>query len=110
MRRMRTGPLLQLCGAESVAAANPVPLRRRLVHSREMKFKATLFVLALALCVFALAAERGAPMPVYKVDPFWPKPLPNKWLIQGVPTMVTDKDDHIWVLNRPRDIMPDEAG
>lgn len=75
-----------------------------------MKFKATLFVLAVGLCFFALAAERGAPMPVYKVDPFWPKPLPNKWLIQGVPTMVTDKDDHIWVLNRPRDIMPDEAG
>jgi hypothetical protein len=24
--------------------------------------------------------------------------------------MVTDKDDHIWVLNRPRDIMPDESG
>ncbi len=49
--------------------------------------------------------------PVYKVDPFWPKmPLPNKWIIQGVPTMVTDKDDHIWVLNRPRDINPDENG
>jgi hypothetical protein len=27
-----------------------------------------------------------------------------------VPTMVTDKDDHIWVLNRPRDINPDENG
>jgi len=37
-------------------------------------------------------------------------PLPNKWIIQGVPTMVTDKDDHIWVLNRPRDINPDENG
>jgi len=49
-------------------------------------------------------------MPVYKVDPFWPKPLPNKYLMQGVPTMVTDKDDHIWVLNRPRDINPDESG
>ncbi len=50
-------------------------------------------------------------MPIYKVDPFWPKvPLPNKYLIQGVPTMVTDKDDHIWVLNRPRDINPDEIG
>ena len=24
--------------------------------------------------------------------------------------MVTDKDDHIWVLNRPRDINPDESG
>jgi len=44
------------------------------------------------------------------VDPTWPKPLPNHWLMQGVPVMVTDKDDHIWVFNRPRDINPDESG
>jgi hypothetical protein len=49
--------------------------------------------------------------PAYRVEPFWPKqPLPNKWLMQGIPTMVTDKDDHIWVLYRPREIMPDESG
>ena len=49
-------------------------------------------------------------LPIYKVDPFWPKPLPNKWIMQGVPDLVVDKDDHIWVMNRPRDIMPDESG
>lgn len=54
--------------------------------------------------------DKDVPVPVYKVDPSWPKPLPNKWLMQGVPVMVTDKDDHIWVLNRPRDINPDESG
>src|SRR6266542_6713199 len=49
--------------------------------------------------------------PVYRVDPFWPKmPLRNKWLLQGIPTMVTDSKDHIWVLSRPRDIRPDENG
>ena len=48
--------------------------------------------------------------PVYRVDPFWPRPLPNKWLMQQVPTLTVDKDDHIWVLNRPRDINPDESG
>ena len=51
-----------------------------------------------------------APVPIYKVDPFWPKPLPNKWLIQGVPVMVTDKDDHIWIISRSRDMNPDESG
>src|SRR5258706_15521257 len=71
-------------------------------------------------CLFILAISNAAQkegaknpsrdMPVYKVDPFWPKPLPNHWIMQGVPTMVTDKDDHIWVLNRPRDINPDESG
>ena len=48
--------------------------------------------------------------PVYKVDPFWPKPLPNKWIMQQVPTLIVDKDDHIWVFNRSREIRPDENG
>jgi hypothetical protein len=80
-----------------------------------MKIWTAMFASAMGLsCLLLWGADpkASAPggMPVYKVDPFWPKPLPNKWLIQGVPTMVADKDDHIWVLNRPRDIMPDEAG
>jgi hypothetical protein len=66
---------------------------------------------AYVLMLAGVLVAHSQPLPVYKVDPFWPKqPLANKWLIQGVPTMVTDKDDHIWVLNRPRDIMPDESG
>src|SRR5258708_12643371 len=55
------------------------------------------------------AAQAQNP-PIYEVDPSWPKPLPNHWLMQGIPVMVTDKDDHIWVFNRPRDINPDESG
>ena len=72
-------------------------------------------ILAVLCCVVSVVcpgwAQSGAKdVPVYKVDPYWPKPLPNKWIMQGVPTMVTDKDDHIWVFNRPRDINPDESG
>jgi hypothetical protein len=78
--------------------------------------------LALAIgisCVFSVVAgakakdankEAAKDMPVYKVDPFWPKPLPHHYLMQGVPVMVVDKDDHIWVMNRPRDVNPDETG
>jgi hypothetical protein len=80
-----------------------------------MKIRTTMFARTIGLCcLLALAASvaLGAnDVPIYRVDPFWPKmPLPNKYLIQGVPTMVTDKDDHIWVLNRPRDVNPDEIG
>lgn len=73
-------------------------------------------VVALGLCSLAAspAAQEARPaagLPVYSVDPSWPKmPLRNKWLIQGVPTLVTDHNDHIWVLNRQLDIDPDEAG
>jgi hypothetical protein len=62
------------------------------------------------LILAVVPAARAQKAPVYEVDPSWPKPLPNHWLMQGVPVMVTDKDDHIWVYNRPRDINPDESG
>src|SRR6202795_3771597 len=69
---------------------------------------------AIGLCCFwaffAGPAARAQDKPMYKVDPYWPKPLPNKWIMQQVPTLAVDKDDHIWVLNRSRQIMPDETG
>src|SRR6266702_991123 len=71
------------------------------------------FALAVsACCALSIAAgsARAQEAPKYKVDPFWPKPLPHHWLMQGVPVMVVDKDDHIWVMNRPRDVNPDEIG
>ena len=42
--------------------------------------------------------KNGAPQ--YRVDPFWPKPLPNKWSMQQVVGMWVDQMDHIWFLNR----------
>src|SRR6202043_3525724 len=62
------------------------------------------------LVLIIVPGARAQNPPIYEVDPTWPKPLPNKWLMQGIPVMVTDKDDHIWVFNRPRDINPDESG
>ena len=58
-----------------------------------------------ACCLGAFVAGPGAraqDVPAYRVDPYWPKPLPNKWIMQQVPTLTVDKDDHIWVLNRSR--------
>jgi len=40
----------------------------------------------------------------YKYDASWPKPLPNNWALGGITGMFVDQDDHIWVLNRPRDL------
>src|SRR6266436_179548 len=57
---------------------------------------------ALALCV-TLGAQ-GLSAPRYKVDPDWPKPLPNKWKLGGVTGLAVDKDDNVWVLNRPNDL------
>src|SRR5436189_82686 len=38
--------------------------------------------------------------PLFKVDPFWPKPLPNRWGMQQVTGIFVDQNDHIWFLNR----------
>ena len=61
--------------------------------------------LALA-SVFALPVlSLAQTAPHYKVDSDWPKlPLPNKWWMMGVTGLAVDKDDNVWVLNRPRDI------
>jgi hypothetical protein len=68
---------------------------------------------SLSFLYFALSATVSAQgTPHYKVDPFWPKPLPNNWIIQGVPRIAIDKEDHVWLISRPSDILadPSEAG
>src|SRR5438105_10818281 len=40
----------------------------------------------------------------YKFDPDWPKPLPNKWKMGGVTGLAVDKDDNVWVYDRPNDL------
>ena len=55
-------------------------------------------------------AARPAPVPVYQVDPFWPKPFKDpKWMIQAIPVMATDYEDHIWAISRSNDLRPDEG-
>src|SRR5688572_7370267 len=52
--------------------------------------------------------ENGAP--IFKVDPFWPKPLPNRWSMQQVTGIHVDHMDHIWFLNRAAAAEGDEVG
>jgi hypothetical protein len=56
----------------------------------------------LVLCVSLGAQEQTAPK--FKFDPDWPKPLPNKWKMGGVTGLAVDKDDNVWVLDRPNDL------
>ena len=52
--------------------------------------------------------EAGAPQ--FRVDPFWPKPLPNRWSMQQVTGLHVDHMDHIWFLNPPNAAEGDEIG
>lgn len=49
-------------------------------------------------------------LPAYKVDPFWPKTLPDNWLIGQVAGLATDKEDNIWIIQRPRSLGENEGG
>ena len=55
-----------------------------------------------AMAVRPTAGAEGSPR--YKYDSSWRKPLPNNWALGGITGMFVDQDDHIWVLNRPRDL------
>ena len=48
--------------------------------------------------------------PKFTVDPFWPKPLPNRWLLGQVAGVATDSLDHVWIVQRPRSLTDDEKG
>ena len=50
------------------------------------------------------ANEEVAGVPQFIVDPFWPKPLPNNWMIGQVSGVHVDADDHIWIVHRPNSL------
>jgi hypothetical protein len=61
----------------------------------------------IGLCIFTACVVLGARAqnaPKYKFDPDWPKTLPNKWKMGGVTGLAVDKDDNVWVLDRPHDL------
>lgn len=37
----------------------------------------------------------------FEVDPFWPKHLPNNWILGEVGGITIDANDHIWIVQRP---------
>src|ERR1700719_4918996 len=38
--------------------------------------------------------------PRFEVDPMWPKPLPNHWLMGNTIGVSVDSSDHIWIIHR----------
>jgi hypothetical protein len=80
--------------------------------------------MSLAIGALTLAAMPGGPAsgqmpgqavdahgaPQFRVDPFWPGPLPNRWSMQQVTGLHVDHLDHIWFLNRGNAAEGDEIG
>ena len=47
----------------------------------------------------AQASATTRQVPVFEVDPAWPK-LPNNWVVGHVASVAVDRRDHVWMLHR----------
>ena len=71
---------------------------------------------AVALGFGSIALERAATVeadavqaPRFEVDPFWPKPLPNKWILGQTIGVSVDGQDHVWIIHRAGSLEPGEV-
>src|SRR4051812_37442603 len=53
--------------------------------------------------VSAQRAAGGNETPAFLVEPFWPRPLPNHWILGSVTGVSVDAQDHVWLVHRGMD-------
>lgn len=60
--------------------------------------------------VWTAHQEQGPSLvPRYEVDPAWPGPLPNQWILGAVVGVAVDARDHVWITHRPSTLQPNET-
>ncbi|HTM24086.1 MAG TPA: hypothetical protein VL225_02770 [Vicinamibacterales bacterium] len=57
----------------------------------------------------AVAAQTTVMAPRFEVDPFWPKPLPNHWVLGQAIGLSVDDQDHVWIVHRDNLLGANEA-
>jgi hypothetical protein len=57
----------------------------------------------------AAVQASGLQAPRFEVDPLWPKPLPNHWLLGMTIGVSVDSQDHVWIIHRQGSLDPKEA-
>ncbi|MCC7180871.1 MAG: hypothetical protein IT177_21000 [Acidobacteria bacterium] len=53
----------------------------------------------------AAPVQSGVQAPRFEVDPLWPKPLPNHWVLGNAIGVWVDERDHIWIVHRGSDTL-----
>jgi DNA-binding beta-propeller fold protein YncE len=66
-------------------------------------------VVALTLGRGARAQSHSTPrqVPTFEVDASWPK-MPSRWVLGLVSGVAVDARDHVWILHRPKTVLPEE--
>jgi DNA-binding beta-propeller fold protein YncE len=83
---------------------------------RNFLIGATFLALLAALGVGAAVLEKravveaaGVQAPKFEVDPLWPKPLPNHWILAETIGVSVDGQDHIWIIHRVGSLEPGQV-
>ena len=82
---------------------------------RNLYIGLTFLALIAALAFASRALEKRAAVeaasvqvPTFEVDPMWPKPLPNHWVIGQTIGVSVDAQDHVWIVHRAGSLEPKE--
>lgn len=66
-------------------------------------FVAVLLALGAGQALLENAAAQARQAPRFEVDPYWPKPMPNNWVMGMTIGIGISADDHVWVIHRGND-------
>lgn len=73
-------------------------------RKRDLLVGTTLFALLAALgwgqAVLGRAAQQEVEAPIFEVDPLWPRPLPNHWILGSAIGVGVDSRDHVFIVHR----------
>ncbi len=61
------------------------------------------------MSVDAVQNTKAVQAPTFAVDPMWPRPLPNRWILGAVVGVAVDRRDHVWIVHRPSTLQPNET-
>ena len=85
---------------------------RQVMRARDTKFLVVLSAVTVAIAIGWAALHGATPeeqtvqAPRFEVDPMWPKPLPNHWVLGNVIGVGVDANDHVFIVHRVDTVLP----
>ena len=78
----------------------------RVLRSRKfvgLTLVALLVGLGIGQAMLDRTSAQAKQAPKFEVDPFWPKPMPNNWVLGQTIGLTVDDRDHVWIIHRGND-------
>jgi len=89
------------------------------MRSRELKIGFACVLVAISLGVASACMEGSAggsmaagagEVPLFEIDPLFPRPLPNHWVLGSTIGLDIDSRGHIWIIHRQATLAANETG